>query len=281
MAEVQSNITIGQSNTFVGLLDAPNTYIGQAGKTVVVNATEDGLEFGTGGGGSSIYTADDTIGSGRTATLTDSLTFAGTNANQVYFGVGTYIKTTEVGFTSYAIYVGQGTVACQSNGAFQILSYNSQFAKNYLSLYAGKTILTGTLAGLATISQTTSSTYNIGARFGIETLGSTDATIGFRVRNSSAVDMFDITDASEAKIKNNIASPLNALTLENEAGGATHANCGVKLQLTNNADTGFIAQYDSAGGGTSAPTMWIESPTGINYKAGSSYRILTSLPLSL
>jgi hypothetical protein len=37
--------------SFLGLTDTPSAYTGQAGKVVKVNATGDGLEFGTGGGG--------------------------------------------------------------------------------------------------------------------------------------------------------------------------------------------------------------------------------------
>jgi len=235
-------------------------------------------QFGTqgsggGGGGSAntIYNADDTIGSGRVATLTDTLKFDGTNSDKVLFGVSNYITTAQAGFSSYAIYIGVGNIAVQINGKYQVLSYNSQFSNNYLKLY-GNHYIQSTSAGLWTISDTQGATYNIGARFGIETLGSTDATIGFRVRNSSSVDMFDINDASETTITNNVASPLNALTLINEASGSNHTDCGVKLQLTSNADTSYIAQYDSTSGGSNAPTMWIESPTGINYKANAVYR---------
>jgi hypothetical protein len=41
--------------SFLGLTDTPSAYTGQAGKVVKVNATEDGLEFGTGGGGSGTF----------------------------------------------------------------------------------------------------------------------------------------------------------------------------------------------------------------------------------
>ena len=104
-------------------------------------------------------------------------------------------------------------------------------------------------------------------------MGSTNATTGFKVQNSSAIDILTLNDASEGKILNNVASPLAALTLENEASGANHTTCGVKLQLTSNADTGYIAQFDSVGGGSTAPTMQISSPTGINYVAGGLYSL--------
>lgn len=42
---------VSSSGTFLGLSDSPDSYIGQAGKSVVVNATEDGLEFTTVSGG--------------------------------------------------------------------------------------------------------------------------------------------------------------------------------------------------------------------------------------
>ena len=239
------------------------------GKALTYNSGTGDLEFTT-PGGSNIYTANGTIGSTREATLTDTLHFIGTNTTQIKFGASNYLRTTLAGATTAAIYVGNGTIDTAINGKFRVLSYNSQFAANHIKLY-GNHYLQSTSAGLWTIADTTSASYNIGARFGIVTLGSTNATTGFKVQNSSAVDILTLNDASEGKILNNVAAPLAALTLENQAGGANHTNCGVKLQLTNNADTGFIAQFDSAGGGTSAPTMKISSPTGINYVAGASY----------
>jgi len=189
---------------------------------------------GSGGGGAAntIYNADDTIGSGRIATLTDTLTFAGTNAKQVHFGVGTYIKTTEAGYTSYAIYVGHGTVACGINGAFQVLSYNSELRANHLKLY-GSNYLTSTNAGLWTISNTTSASYNIGARFGIVTLGSTSATTGFLVQNSSATDILKADDDGTITINGRVnQGGLGLSTYFGQDAGETD-------DLTNNANTGF------------------------------------------
>jgi hypothetical protein len=42
-------------NSFLSLSDTPQTYVGQGGKTVSVKADESGLEFVTGGGGSSTF----------------------------------------------------------------------------------------------------------------------------------------------------------------------------------------------------------------------------------
>ena len=218
---------------------------------------------GGGGGGNTLYTADDTVGAGRVATLTNTLTFTGVSTERVYFGGNLF----NCGGTGNSIYVASGNVVVAINGKYQVQSYNSEFSNNYLKLY-GSHYLQSTSAGLWTISDTQSASHNIGARFGIETLGSTNATIGFKVQNSSAIDILTLNDASEGKILNNVASPLAALTLENEASGANHTTCGVKLQLTSNADTGHIAQFDSTSGGSGAPTMEISSPTGINYIAG-------------
>tara|TARA_R110000824_G_scaffold139685_16_gene305021 strand:+ start:1738 stop:2904 length:1167 start_codon:yes stop_codon:yes gene_type:complete len=230
-------------------------------------------KLGGGGGGgatNTIYTANDTIGSGREATLTDTLHFIGTNLTLIKFGQSNYLRTTQAGYGNAALYIQDGNVQIGQNSKFQIASYNTELAKNYLKMYS-TSYIQSTVAGLWSISNTTSPSQNIGARFGIETLGSTNATIGFKVQNSSAIDILTLNDASEGKILNNVASPLAALTLENEASGANHTTCGVKLQLTSNADTGFIAQYDSVGGGSTAPTMQISSPTGINYVAGAFY----------
>ena len=63
---------------FLQLTDVPSSYSGQAGNSVVVKATEDGLEFGSGGGSSStIYTNDGTVAAGRVATIADDLTWTG------------------------------------------------------------------------------------------------------------------------------------------------------------------------------------------------------------
>jgi YD repeat-containing protein len=53
---------IARSFSFIGLSDVPSSYTGQAGKVVKVNATEDGLEFGTGGGGVTDHTLLTNIG---------------------------------------------------------------------------------------------------------------------------------------------------------------------------------------------------------------------------
>ena len=193
---------------------------------------------GGGGGANTLYTADDTIGAGRVATLTDTLTFAGTNTDSVSFGT-TYIKTANTGYTSYAIYVGNGTVACQQNGAFQILSYNSQLARNYLSLYGGNTILTGTSAGLATISQTTAPTYNIGARFGIVGLGSTSATTNLRLEDSAGNRQLQMYDDG-------------------------------LLALEAQSSTGANLSFYSAGGGSLIATFQKTSSTGLLLNMKSS-----------
>ncbi|MFQ5863149.1 MAG: hypothetical protein ACE5IC_08495, partial [Candidatus Brocadiales bacterium] len=44
------------SAKFTDLVDTPSTYSGQSGKVVKVTPTEDGLEFGTGGGGATNFT---------------------------------------------------------------------------------------------------------------------------------------------------------------------------------------------------------------------------------
>jgi len=43
------------SHTFISHSDVPLSYTGQAGKALIVKATEDGLEFGQAGGGSGIF----------------------------------------------------------------------------------------------------------------------------------------------------------------------------------------------------------------------------------
>ena len=197
------------------------------------------LENSGGGGANTLYTADDTIGAGRIATLTDTLTFAGTNTDSVSFGT-TYIKTANTGYTSYAIYVGNGTVACQQNGAFQILSYNSQLAKNYLSLYGGNTILTGTSAGLATISQTTSPTYNIGARFGIVGLGSTSATTNLRLEDSAGNRQLQMYDDGLLALETQSSTGAN-LSFYSAGGGSLIAT----FQKT--SSTGLLLNMRSAG----------------------------------
>ena len=45
----------GSATTFIALTDTPIDYTGQAGNVVLVNGTEDGLEFGVGGGGASTF----------------------------------------------------------------------------------------------------------------------------------------------------------------------------------------------------------------------------------
>ena len=225
---------------------------------------------GGGGGANTLYTADGTIGSGRVATVTDTVTFESVNSFATRGGFVFKPALNGGGANEYAI-ISYGTrewfwhYRANETYGFGMTNGNttSQFLFNHGALNNGALI-----PAIFYINGDPSKTNTLYIKGG----GATDATTSLLIENSAATESFKLTDASEATIKNNVASPLNALTLENEAGGATHANCGVKLQLTNNADTGFIAQYDSVGGGTSAPTMWIESPTGINYKANAVYR---------
>lgn len=72
LAELRATAT-GGATLFTELLDVPGDYTGQAGKVAKVNATEDGLEFGDGGGGASL-----TIGATRTADFTLALGDANT-----------------------------------------------------------------------------------------------------------------------------------------------------------------------------------------------------------
>jgi len=72
--QLQAIINTGE--TFIALSDTPANYTGSAGKVVQVNAGGTALEFAT-SSGASIYTSNDTIGTGRVATLTDTLTFTG------------------------------------------------------------------------------------------------------------------------------------------------------------------------------------------------------------
>ena len=58
----------GGASTFIQLTDVPNSYSGQALKSVRVNAGETGLEFITGGGGGTI----DTIVAGDNVVVDDS-----------------------------------------------------------------------------------------------------------------------------------------------------------------------------------------------------------------
>ena len=72
----QLQAVIHTTETFVALSDTPANYTGSAGKVVQVNAGGTALEFAT-SSGASIYTSSDTIGTGRVATLTDTLAFTG------------------------------------------------------------------------------------------------------------------------------------------------------------------------------------------------------------
>lgn len=76
---------------FLNLDDVPNSYIGNAGKTLIVNGTEDALEFGVVSGGSGDFSSElleyTTLHSNRNFELvfpdlfqTDSLTFVGSGS---------------------------------------------------------------------------------------------------------------------------------------------------------------------------------------------------------
>lgn len=78
--------------SFLGLTDtyAPSGYTGQAGKVVKVNATEDGLEFGTGGGGGSSVLYDEI----------DYTYTAGLETERVYSLASSVVATIETTYNS-------------------------------------------------------------------------------------------------------------------------------------------------------------------------------------
>lgn len=70
--------TVNISTAFINDTDTPATYVGQAGKTLQVNVTEDGLEFVT-ASGVNIYNANGTLTGNRTVTNSGfTLSFNGT-----------------------------------------------------------------------------------------------------------------------------------------------------------------------------------------------------------
>lgn len=76
---------------FRDLTDVPSSYTGQAGQVVKVNATETGLEFGIGGGGSAITVFNE--GSTLTTNLA-SLDFVGANVEATAIGDAVTVTVT-------------------------------------------------------------------------------------------------------------------------------------------------------------------------------------------
>ena len=219
---------------------------------------------GGGGGANTIYTADDTITDAtRQVTLgNNKLHFQCQNTTTSVLTVGY-----EGGYGSISLYPARPA----GGSVHRILAAGVTMLSKYTAgntLWFGNEVATNNSYGFNMGAAPNSSYTDVVT---IKGQGSTNATSSLLIENSSGTELFKMLDSSEGTIKNNVASPLNALTLENEAGGANHSVCGVKLQLTKNGDTGYIGQFDSAGGGTSAPTMIIESPTGMHYKAGANY----------
>jgi len=254
---------------------------------VVYNTTTNKLQYYNGtawsdaSGGNTIYNADDSItaSTDRVVTVPVSSTLRfGTS----YVGVGD-----AMGFTSrFGVVHDTGMEIKSASGGYgnsKLVPYSPGGIAHY-NVYHRWYSSTGTQVGLGVVAGTilldsggaVATKVSIGTTTHSETLrvkgfGSTNATSSLLIENSSGTELLKMLDSAEATINNAVASPLNALTLENETGGANHSVCGVKLQLTNNGDTGYIGQFDSVGGGTGAPTMIIESPTGMHYIAGANY----------
>lgn len=71
-------ITADSASTFLALTDTLDTYVGQSGKSVIVNATEDGLIFGAAsgeGGVNSSLTDLDMYNNGMISTYSDTTVY--------------------------------------------------------------------------------------------------------------------------------------------------------------------------------------------------------------
>ena len=220
---------------------------------------------GSGGGGAvnTIYNADDTIGSNRVAIVTDELNFRSVDG-AIYGGWVIKPSTISDAYAALSYGADEFIVKYRANQAYAFGKLSDTTNNFQFNTGANPNFLSQDTVYINGGSTHANALHILGG-------SSTAATSSLFIENSSSTEIFRLQDSAEAKILNNVASTLAALTLENQAGGSTHADCGVKLQFTNDAETGYIALYDSTSGGSNAPTMEIVSPLGLNYEAGAAY----------
>jgi uncharacterized protein DUF2793/endosialidase-like protein len=106
----------GGATTFLALTDTPNSYVGQSGKAVLVNATEDGTEFGTTGGGAppdATYitaTPNATLSAERVLTDSAQLAWNLATAGQVSASIPAHgVQLSHLALVNPAVLLGNGT----------------------------------------------------------------------------------------------------------------------------------------------------------------------------
>jgi hypothetical protein len=168
--------------------DAINSGTFTTGLTLY-NTTTNKLQFydGTawtdaGGGGDSIYTADGTLSGSRTITVPSNanVTFSYTSTGYFYIGSNSISSN--------------GIFRAPIGGRFEINSYSTRLAANYVQFY-GSAYITGTTAGFVTVGASTGTAYSINARLGVVGKSATSTTdYAFRVQDSASADMFSLRD---------------------------------------------------------------------------------------
>ena len=146
-------------SAFAGLSDTPEDYAGQAGKAVVVNSTEDGLEFAGSGGGSS-------------STSTDIVTDATTARTLAVADLDKYIRFTNAGAV---------TVTVPDNAA-EAFAVNSEIH------------LRATTDGTVTIAAAGGVTINVAASGGL-VLAEAGATATLKKVGTDEWDLFGLVSA--------------------------------------------------------------------------------------
>ena len=124
------------------------------------------------------------------ASISGSLSISGSNGI-----AGNLIVHNEASFQGGNITVNSSGITIPINSFYKINSYSTLLQKNYLQLYGSNgPKLNGTSNGLLTISDTTGTSHNIGARLGItgKTSGGTSSTL--IAQNSNGTNILDVRD---------------------------------------------------------------------------------------
>ena len=279
----------GTATSFLSLTDTPVSYLGNAGKTVLVNATEDGLEFGVGGGASTFLSLTDspstyvgqaglvpTVNVGETAL--EFLGYVDLINAQTIAGEKTLSALTRFdNFTRYkidtpaSIQTGYSNFGAGNNGFFFQRTGTGNYATHNIAGLTTDRVYTfqdksGTVAHLDDISgggsgvvgfdATTYTNIGTGSETAATIVATTDLSANtgdsFRIRASGT--MIGSPSTKSATIKIDLDAGSQGLNISNFISSTYNGTWFIDVLLVRTGATSFVSNSTASYYSTTGPT---------------------------